>query len=309
MGGDGGVIASNRKFMRGAGTADCVGDLHRKAAQKFNPKEAMSTCSLTKTPLLVRASSGSSSSSSSQGAIVADPYGVLYHKEAAVRALLKRAQKRGYGDDAGNDASIGPQVRRLADLYEVRFHLDGETPVCPISGKALNGSIPALLLVPGKQGAPNVVSESTLSRLSQEELEAEFGAIAKKVRLAPDPLLLEQIKEEVRTEQEKDEEERFRAKKEKRSKKDKSSKRKRGSKESGETKKKRDKGSGHKECPPLPSATHKISSSSSSSLGQQVQQKVNSAIQQNSVLSSLFTNKNASSKVTEKEKKDNLFAR
>eukprot|EP00536_Pseudo-nitzschia_multiseries_P007167 jgi/Psemu1/194977/e_gw1.165.45.1 len=305
MGGDGGVIASNRKFMRGAGTADCVGDIHKHAAQKFNAKEAMSTCALTKTPL--------HSTSGAATIIVADPYGHLYHKEAAVQALLKRKQQGNSNNNNNNsgESTIGPQVRRLADLCDVRFHRDepsgvkNSVPTCPISGKALNGSIPAVVLVPGKKGVPNVVTESTISQLTPEELEAEFGVILKKVRLAPNPVLLEQIKEEVRLEQEQDEEQRRRAKKEKKKEK-KSSKRKRaGAREnagsSSEKKKKSDGDSNHKEAP--------LSKSNTSSLGQQVQSRVDSAIQQNSVLSSLFTNKSASSKISEKDKKDNLFAR
>ena len=82
MGGDGGVIASNRKYMRGAGTADHTGDLNRHAAQKFNAQEVMKTCALTKTPL----------HTSVGNTIVTDPYGSLYHKEAAVQALLTRKQ-------------------------------------------------------------------------------------------------------------------------------------------------------------------------------------------------------------------------
>mmetsp|Transcript_9890 Transcript_9890/g.23866 ORF Transcript_9890/g.23866 Transcript_9890/m.23866 type:complete len:296 (+) Transcript_9890:198-1085(+) len=295
MGGDGGVIASSRKFMRGAGTADCVGDIHKHAAHKFNAKEAMSTCALTKTPL--------HSTSGTTATIVSDPYGHLYHKEAAIQALLKRKQQ--VAND--NESTIGPQVRRLADLYDVRFHRDdpsdtkNTTPTCPISGKALNGSIPAVVLVPGKKGLPNVVTESTLSQLTSEELEAEFGAILKKVRLAPNPVLLEQIKGEVRREQEQEDEERRRVKMEKKKDK-KNSKRKRKEKNdrSSEKKNKIDGDSSHQHAP-LPK--------SSNSFGQKVQSRVDSAIQQSSVLSSLFTNKRASSKISEKEKKDNLFAR
>jgi len=326
MGGDGGVIASSRKFMRGAGTADCVGDLHKHAAaQKFNAKEAMTTCALTKTPLYTNTNNSNSSTTST---IVADPYGSLYHKEAAVRALLKRKQQghddsnncSSFNENTNNTEAIGPQVRRLADLYEVRFHRDEPTatPTCPISGKALNGIIAAIVLVPGKEGMPNVVSESILSRLNPEELEAEFGAVGKKVRLAPNTsVLLEQIKEEVARDQEREEEERRRAKR------DKKNKRKRGAgakgKRSSEKKKKSDDGGTKSSnidrnkktetAPPRLITSKPSTSSSSSSLGNQLQSRVDSAIQQNSVLSSLFTSKSASSKISEKEKKDNLFAR
>ena len=305
MGGDGGVIASNRKYMRGAGTADHTGDLNRHAAQKFNAREVMTTCALTKTPLHTSASGGGST-------LVADPYGSLYHKEAAVQALLTRKQR----DDSGKSSStttIGPQVRRLADLYEVRFYREERSksldPTCPITGKALIGNIPAILLVPGKEGVCNVVSESALSQLSPEEFEAEYGSIRKRIRLAPNPILLEKTKEQLQLEREKEDEERRKAKKEK--KKDKKSKRKRDGTEKGrstsEKKKRSDESKGKKNS----EASTRNSSvvKSSSSVGKQIQSRVDSAIEKSSVLSSLFTNKAAQSKISEKEKKDNLFAR
>mmetsp|Transcript_15033 Transcript_15033/g.37871 ORF Transcript_15033/g.37871 Transcript_15033/m.37871 type:complete len:304 (-) Transcript_15033:152-1063(-) len=303
MGGDGGVIASNRKYMRGAGTADHTGDLNRHAAQKFNAQEAMKTCALTKAPL--HTSAGST--------IVADPYGSLYHKEAAVQALLTRKQRDDPGD-ASATSTIGPQVRRLADLYEVRFYREegskSRNPTCPITGKALTGSIPAILLVPGKEGMSNVVSESALSQLSAEELEGEYGRIRKRVRLAPNPVLLEKIKEQTQQEREKDDEERRKAKKDK--KKDKKSKRKREGKDkvtSSSEKKTRCDENKEKKKAEMSARSSSAIKSSSSSVGKQIQSRVDSAIEKSSVLSSLFVNKSAQSKISEKEKKDNLFAR
>jgi len=304
MGGDGGVIASNRKFMRGAGTADHTGDLQRHAAQKFNAREVMATCALTKRPLYA-------DSANSGGSIVADPYGTLYFKEAAVQALLVRKQRDGISDYSASASTIGRQVRRLADLYDVRFHREeqqsDQNPSCPITGKELTGRIPAILLVPGKDGMSNVVSESALSQLSPEELEAEYSIIKRRVRLAPDPVLLKKIKEEVEKDQEKEEEERRKAKR------DKKSKRKRDGKDKKNKsidKKKRSNDSENKDGLGKASNRNNVRSpKSSTSVGKEIQSRVHSAIEQNSVLSSLFTNKSASSKVSEKEKKDNLFAR
>ena len=305
MGGDGGVIASNRKYMRGAGTADHTADLNRHAAQKFNAQEVMSTCTLTKRPL-----------HASVNTIVADPYGCLYHKEAAVQALLTRKQRDGSGNSSASTITIGPQVRRLADLYEVRFHREeggkDRDPICPITGKALTGSIPAILLVPGNDGISNVVSESALSQISPEELEGEYGRIRRRVRLAPNPEILKKIKDQVQQEHEKDDEERRKAKKDK--KKDKKSKRKREGKDNrtatSDAKKQRDERKDKKDTEvPIRSVNVRQIKSSSLSMGKQIQSRVDTAIEQNSVLSSLFTNKSAQSKITEKEKKDNLFAR
>lgn len=306
MGGDGGVIASNRKYMRGAGTADHTADQSRHASQKFNAREVMTMCALTKTPLHESDGGG--------GTIVSDPYGCLYHKEAAVQALLTRKQRDGPGTSSTSSVTIGPQVRRLADLYEVRFYREKDSkvvdPTCPITAKALTGSIPAILLVPGKDGMPNVVSESALSQLSAEELEEEFGSIRKRVRLAPNPVLLEKIKDQVQQEQEKEDEERRKAKKDK-----KKGKRKRDGKDKNSAlREKKNRSDESKGVPKVETTTksstvRNIKSSSSSSVGKQIQSRVDSAIEQSSVLSSLFTNKNAQSRVSEKEKKDNLFAR
>ncbi|KAL3912253.1 MAG: hypothetical protein SGILL_006955 [Bacillariaceae sp.] len=317
MGGDGGVVATNRRYMRGAGTADHTGDRSKHAAQKFNATEAMTTCSLTKAPLFQSSGgngngSASSTTISTPGTIVADPYGALYHKEAAVQALLARKQQKQEEAALSSSSSLltetmlGLQVRRLADLYDVRFHRESNVSTCPITGKALTGSIPAILLLPGKEATPNVVSESALKQLSTQELEEEYGPIQKTLRLAPPPTLLESVKEQVQAEQEKEEAER----KMKKAEKSKKKKRKRG--ENGADGK-RDKASDKKHIlsaivsKDSTKGAKKSTSSSKPALGDAVQSHVNSAIQQSSVLSSLFTTTNKT--ISEKEKKDNLFAR
>jgi hypothetical protein len=325
MGGDGGVIASNRKFMRGAGTADLTADFnhHAKEKVKHNAQDAMTTCALTKTPLLHVVTSSTSSSSNDGIAetntnthtIVADLYGRLYHKEAAVHALLKRKR---CGDDSNTtDTTIGPQVRRMNDLYDVRFHFDDNNnngnnkniPSCPITGKALTGSIAAILLVSTtKSDGPNVVSESALKQLSMDELQEEYGCIQRKVRLAPDLTLLESIKEQVQKEHDIDEEERNAKKAAKKKNKRKQLENGGGSDHKKNKKHSNKNDSTKKERKVDTKATAKTVSSSSS-LGQQVQSRVDSAIQKNTIYSSIFVDKSLSSKISEKEKKDNLFAR
>jgi hypothetical protein len=280
--------------MRGAGTADHSGDLQRKAsAATFNAQEAMTTCALTKLPLFTK------NDTAAFGTIVADPYGVLYNKEAAVHALLRRKQQ-GPESSSSSEQILGPQVRRLADLHDVRFHRENNISQCPITSKALTGSIPAILLVPGKDATPNVLSESALKQLSRQELEEEYGPIQQQVRLAPPPTLLEEIKKQVAAEQDKEEIERKTRKAEK------SKKKKRKREEDGGEGKKGDKASDKKKV--LPLASSKIKSNSvTPALSEAVQSRVHSTIQQNSVLSSLFTSNKP--EVSEKEKKDNLFAR
>eukprot|EP00526_Cylindrotheca_closterium_P015426 CAMPEP_0113627262 /NCGR_PEP_ID=MMETSP0017_2-20120614/14113_1 /TAXON_ID=2856 /ORGANISM="Cylindrotheca closterium" /LENGTH=252 /DNA_ID=CAMNT_0000537499 /DNA_START=47 /DNA_END=802 /DNA_ORIENTATION=+ /assembly_acc=CAM_ASM_000147 len=190
MGGDGGVVATNRKYMRGAGTADHTGDYSKAGENKeHNALEAMTTCHLTKLPLFPNG-----------GPIVACAFGRLYQKEAAVEALLTRASSNA----TSSTSVLGDQVRKMSDLHEVRFHQDTSNNnkkgivnlTCPITGKALQGIIPAILLVPGKADTPNVLSESAFDQLPMEELALEYGPIKQKIRLAPPPELLKQIQQE-----------------------------------------------------------------------------------------------------------------
>ena len=85
MGGDGGVVATNRKYMRGAGAADHTGDYqHHKQQQVDNTaREIMTTCAWTKEKL----------KTDDDNPIVACSYGRLYQKEAIVQALLQRKQQ------------------------------------------------------------------------------------------------------------------------------------------------------------------------------------------------------------------------
>jgi hypothetical protein len=186
MGGDGGVIASNRKYLRGAGTADHTGDSQRHAPEQATAhavsQELLTTCYLTKTPL----------DGVNNNSIVADPYGRLYLKEAAVGALLRRKH--------GRDA-LGAHVRGLKDLYNVRFQFTAGKPTCPITAIELNGRHPALL-VRCHEGV-NVLSERALKELGAEALRAEYGALDDVLRLAPPPCMMEEIIETVRRQQEK----------------------------------------------------------------------------------------------------------
>eukprot|EP00980_Cylindrotheca_fusiformis_P008530 scaffold1807_cov140-Cylindrotheca_fusiformis.AAC.22 len=213
MGGDGGVVATNRKYMRGAGSADHTGDYDRNNnnSKEHNALEAMTTCALTKTPLF---SKKKNNSNNNNGPIVACCFGRLYHKEAAVEALLSKKKVTTAAivdstkkNNKPSSSLLGDHIRKLSDLYDVRFHRDEEStqkrssgtavPItCPVTGKTLQGIIPAILLVPGKPDTPNVLSASALQQLSKEELELEYGPITKQVRLAPPPEMLKQIQQD-----------------------------------------------------------------------------------------------------------------
>lgn len=188
--------------MRGAGTADHTGDSNHKHAASIDPtvereelRRTMTTCAVSGVPLRF-----------GQETIVACPYGRLYHKEAAVEALIKRKK-----DDQD---TIGAHVRGLKDLKEVRFHLvkaetttssgdknntdnnsnDTLVPACPIRGSELNGLIPAVAIIPGGSSV-NVVSERALKEMKDDVLQ-EYGPMKKLLKLAPTAVQLKEIQQE-----------------------------------------------------------------------------------------------------------------
>jgi hypothetical protein len=186
MGGDGGVIASNRKYLRGAGAADHTADRQKDQNEKSSLLERMRTCHLTKAPLNFNSTQ-----------IVACPYGRLYCKEAAVEALLRRQQ-----DDSKEVDELGSHIRGLKDLHAARFHVENgsDVPSCPVTGVELNGKH-AAFLIPKKDRDEqvNVLSERALKEMGIEALQADYGPFEKKdmIRLAPPESSMEEIREAV----------------------------------------------------------------------------------------------------------------
>jgi hypothetical protein len=275
MGGDGGVVATNRRYMRGAGTADHTGDSTSgaaasaadvKANQERDALEILTTCSLTKTKLR------------SSDSIVACRYGRLYLKEAAVQALLKRKM----GQATAEEEETLEHVKKLSDLYAARGHYQGESLVCPVTAKPLTGRVPpALLLVPGNVENANIVSEFADKQLARKDMETEYGPIERRIHLAPTPLQLKKVQEQLEAERNKK-----KAKKSKES----DSKRKR---EVDETK-----------------AEHSNPSKApEESVGAVIRSRVDSVLQSNEVLSSLFVDKTAKPVTSSKDRNDSLFAR
>jgi len=302
MGGDGGVVATNRKYMRGAGAADHTGDYqHHKQQQVDNTaREIMTTCAWTKEKL----------KTDDDNPIVACSYGRLYQKEAIVQALLQRKQQSQL--EGVEDWERISHIRRLSDLHSVHFHFENDNnsttddPImsCPITNRVFvvrnSGSsnsntqrvIPAILLVPGKEATPNIICESAISQLSKDELEEEYGPIQERIRLAPPEALLKEMKEVVRQRQALEDEMRKKNKKKK-----KKRKRDEGAKTSSQKMVfQKANGSRH-------SATLNKTENTTAA-----KRRVETAIQSNKVLSSLFTTATNKS-ISEKEHKDNLFAR
>lgn len=258
MGGDGGVIASNRRYMRGAGTADSTGDYNSKngrthdaALVQEEAARAMVTCAISGQAL------------DFEQAIVVCPYGRLYQKEAALEALLRRKETKEL-----------KHVRGLKDFRPVRFHLvegSGESkgksnkkPACPVTGRELNGTIAAYAVFPGKEGEVNVLSDKALEGEMKKLILSEYGPVETRIRLIPPPEVLEDIQAKW--------EKKLAEKK---------------NKKSSTKKRKRDEG-GPKSVPTTVTTNKTMAPKSD-------------------VLSSLFTS--SSKNISEKERKDNLFAR
>jgi len=219
MGGDGGVIASNRRYMRGAGTADHTADSSRSSASdvaeanRERLNQAMRMCAVSGTPFDFAPFDGDKNSSSqaansNYGGIVVCPYGRLYTREAAVQALSRRL-KEVVGDSSASE--IGWHVRGMKDLHPVRFHVAGQAclessdkpvflPVCPIVGVHLNGLHPAYVITnklglahkkkkKSKEGRkhqdtqdsqrPNVISEKAIKEMGYDTLQEEYGPFQK----------------------------------------------------------------------------------------------------------------------------------
>ena len=105
MGGDGGVVATNQRYMRGAGSPDHTANSSRASAldvaeaEKEWLQQGMRMCAITGqsfdfTPPDDRADGDTNSGSKARAqnfqstGIVVCPYGRLYSSEAAVQALL-----------------------------------------------------------------------------------------------------------------------------------------------------------------------------------------------------------------------------
>jgi hypothetical protein len=177
MGGDGGVIASNRKYLRGAGTANHTADASRSTeheSEKAVVRELMTLCYLTKAELNFRTHK-----------IVTDSYGRLYNKEAAVEALLRRK--------SGGKDELGSHVRGLKDLYDLKFEVNEHgKPICPVTSVELNGWNVAYVVLKATASV-NVLSERAIKEMGVDALGEDYGDMKDLIRLAPPPSMMEEI--------------------------------------------------------------------------------------------------------------------
>lgn len=338
MGGDGGVIASNRRYLRGAGSASHTADRARtKRTQEEEHqecRETMRNCALTGETLLFLPAPTSKSNgsdletSTSDSTIVACPYGKLYGREAAVEALLRRkatataASTNGSAklgeEDETNTSGLGSHIRGLKDLHTARFHLTKKKtsnkmeyiPTCPITGDELNGIQPAFVIVKTKLKTKsksnneldenvNVLSERAIKEMGTEALQAEYGPFEKDSMIRLAPHQRDLESIKEKLLALREEQLQLKKSKKKSSKKRSSEDLKSQSTSISKTKKVKEITS--------TSINNKNNLSHSTDAVSMARINVASAVATNSALSSLF-NKNKSS-LSEKEKNDNLFVR
>ena len=128
MGNDGGTIATQRSYVRGARLNHNDATKKASADTAEGREEVLNTCALTGAKL-----------NHGVDAIVACPYGRLYLKEAVIQALLRRAQAA-----FDSQQQIGQHIRGLKDLYDVKL---SPGSLCPITGQNLiSGSIACFLI-------------------------------------------------------------------------------------------------------------------------------------------------------------------
>lgn len=311
MGGDGGVIASNRRYLRGAGTADKIGDRAKQQgneSEELECLEKMQNCALTGHAFDYK-----------NDLIVTCAFGNLYKREASIEALLSLLSS-----EESPSSGLGKHIRKLKDLVPVYFNLVKDSngkyvPTCPITNVEFNGKQPAFVIVKKQkkkekdnkaveaslassdeqeENKVNVLSERAMKEIGMESLQLEYGPFEKDdiIRLAPSSRDLIQIKQEYERRCENNMNNNKKGKKKKNRKK----KRKDTTEEENTVAGVSNNDSNRKK------KKKNSSSSSGGDAASQARSNVTSSISSNSVFSSIFK---SSAEVSEKEKKDNLFAR
>lgn len=218
MGGDGGVVATNRRYMRGAGFADHTADAKRVSAtaqavaEREGVLQKIRACNISGSVFDLSVYYNDGGSGRKVGSLVSDivscPLGFLYKREVAIESLLRR---KGC-DTSSESVDIGWHVRGLKDLFPVRFHVskrhqsdptqcsndkhddkhDEYIPTCPLTGVEINGIQAAYVVVKmdrkGKNKnnenttsnmRPNVISERAMKEIGVDSLQEEYGPFKK----------------------------------------------------------------------------------------------------------------------------------
>eukprot|EP01036_Dinobryon_divergens_P025089 gene25090-33604_t len=163
MGGDGGVIATQRKFVRGAKNDEKEDGKNVKQNQIIRS----TTCALSAEPL--------------QEPIVSCELGNLFNKAAILTALLDKSLQ------------VNPAfsyIRGRKDLQTCKFTANpdqskkGSAPfMCPVTKLEMNGQLPFVIVWP----TGHVLSEKAVREIGSAGLQAEYGPFspADLVKLCP----------------------------------------------------------------------------------------------------------------------------
>ena len=193
MGGDGGVIAVNREFMRGTSTSAGAKSGMGSAASQTRPasevrKERLTTCAVSGRNL-------------TEGEVVVCDLGGIYLKEEILSWLLRRAEGKRSGK--GEESTDLQWIRGLKDLYPLQLPL-----VCTVTGSdLLNTSVSYCIVVKG--GGGDVVSEKAVKQMGLDGVVPEGGRL---VKLGPTEEEKREIWEEVEGRRREEKEEKKRRK-------------------------------------------------------------------------------------------------
>ncbi|CAM9225968.1 unnamed protein product [Chrysoparadoxa australica] len=172
MGGDGGVVAVNRRYMRQcAGDGFLGSDVPPDAVSKQQITEMRTkVCAMSMQPL--------------SKPIVACELGLLYNKDVVLEALL--------------ECTVNPafaHIKGMKDVFEAKLEpnrahgesKDGSTAefACPVTQQEMNGKQPFVII----RTTGKVLSEKAIREVGLEGLQAEYGPFAESdiIKLAPSP--------------------------------------------------------------------------------------------------------------------------
>lgn len=159
MGGDGGVVAAKREFMRAGGTSAAPEDEGKSVSQTQAIRSRL--CALSQTEL--------------QDPVVACKFGNLYNKEAVLGALL----------DKNMPSSLSHIRKMKLDVKEVKFHVSSSSGSrsCPLTGLDFNGVVPFFFIWP----TGFVLSEKAVKEMGMAALQEEYGPFSEDelVKLLP----------------------------------------------------------------------------------------------------------------------------
>jgi hypothetical protein len=154
MGGDGGVMANQRKFIRGC---EKDSDIDDKKNIKEEQRLRSSTCAQSSQPL--------------SSHIVIDELGNLYNKDILIQSLISKTL-----------VSSCNHIRGLKDIKDAIFTYNNDDNnddkrsntnrfICPVTRVEFNGSLPFVLI----WSTGYVLSDKAIREVGIESLQSEYG--------------------------------------------------------------------------------------------------------------------------------------